>query len=239
MAKEFFRMQLLKKNGIILFWALLFIDCYFIFVNKLHLHTYTKVLLMPVLMFYIFLNAKRKKFQRSKTIVFVAFLSAWVGDILLLKAGDSFFISGMIFFLITHLAYIVFFYRANPITETKTYDNLIIATIIVAGLVFAFHSTIKYSLQAYKTFKYPVYIYMVVIGTMAILAGNLYGNRSKKSLAINFFIPGAFLFMVSDAALAFFKFRYTDVEFLAVIVMLTYGYAQCLFAQGFTKYFRS
>ena len=73
---------------------------------------------------------------------------------------------------------------------------------------------------------------------MAVFAANIISDRGKRNLAVQYFIPGAILFMASDATLAVFKFKYVDVNFLQVIVMITYGYAQCLMAQGFTKYLK-
>ncbi|MFX6346370.1 lysoplasmalogenase family protein, partial [Acinetobacter baumannii] len=49
--------------------------------------------------------------------------------------------------------------------------------------------------------KLSVKIYVAAISVMAATAANLLGNKLLKILATSFFIPGAILFMVSDATL--------------------------------------
>lgn len=231
-------MQILKKNGIILFWMILFADCYFLYEQKYDYHAYAKMMLLPLLMYYVFANARKKHFIRSKTLVFLGMLFAWVGDILLLQDGDTFFIWGMIAFMATHIFYSIFFYRVHPIAETQSYEVSIISLLIIAGIYYQLYKFLHSDLDLVPQFKIPVYVYGLVIGAMAVFAANIISNRGKRNLAVQYFIPGAILFMASDATLAIFKFKYVDVDFLQVIVMITYGYAQCLMAQGFTKYLK-
>lgn len=79
---------------------------------------------------------------------------------------------------------------------------------------------------------------MLITSTMAVSTVNLLSSRSKKNLVINFFIPGAALFMIFDSVLALKMILYSDVSFLGVVVMVSYGYALSLLADGFTRYFR-
>jgi len=229
-------MQIFKKNGIVLFWALLFADCLFIFLEKLDYHTYLKPLLIPTLVFYIISNTKKNKYKRSKILVIVGLFCSWIGDILLLNEGEAFFIAGSLAFVATHIFYAIFFYRVTPIKSNKSYEALIIATFVMIGIFFLVNSFLRNDIPAY--FTLPFYIYIIAIGIMSILAANLYSDRVRKKLALTYFIPGALLFIVSDATLATHQFKYVDEQFLDVIVMLTYGYAQCFMAQGFTKYLK-
>ena len=50
-----------------------------------------------------------------------------------------------------------------------------------------------------------------------------------------YFIPGAALFVISDALLALQVFMFNDIDLLGISVMLSYGYALSLFADGFSK----
>jgi len=230
-------MRLLKKNGVMLFWALLFLDCYFVFNQQEQYHAYIKVLLIPVLFLFVFLNARKKHFTRSKTLIYLGLIFSWIGDILLLQNDESFFVAGTIAFLATHIFYSIFFYRVHSIGgSTSSYEVVIIATIIIAAFAIFAINFFNEDLPSY--FKLPFYIYLAAIGIMAILATNIYSNRGKQRLAIQYFIPGAALFIISDFVLATHRFVYLDENFLAVIVMLTYGYAQCFLAQGFAKYLK-
>lgn len=231
-------MQILKKNGIILFWIILFTDCFFVYNANWGAHFYTKILLMPILAFYIFLNARKKKFQRSKTLVFLGLACAWIGDILLTKNGDNFFLMGMVAFLGTHIFYSIFFFRIQPIENTTHYETVIVAAMVVIGAYFGLFNFLKVELNSASNLKIPIFIYAIAIGIMAVLATNLFANRGKRNMAIQFFIPGAVLFILSDTTILLHKFKYVDMEFLNVIVMMTYGYAQCMMAQGFTRYLK-
>lgn len=217
---------------------ILFADCYFLYEQKYDYHAYAKVVLLPLLIYYVFANARKKHFIRSKTLVFLGMLFAWIGDILLLQDGDIFFILGMIAFMATHIFYSIFFYRVHRIADTHSYEVSIISVLIIAATYYQLYNFLHNDLDLVAKFKLPVYTYAFLIGAMAVFAANIISDRGKRNLAVQYFIPGAILFMASDATLAVFKFKYVDVNFLQVIVMITYGYAQCLMAQGFTKYLK-
>ena len=84
----------------------------------------------------------------------------------------------------------------------------------------------------------PVKIYMAAICIMTVTAANLLGDKKLKSLGLSYFLPGALLFVLSDSVLAINMFLYKDT-ILHVVVMLSYGYAQCLIVQGFAKYLKA
>lgn len=231
-------MQLLKKNGILLFWLVLFTDCYLIFKGLNEYHAYLKISLVPILAFYIFLNARKKHYIRSKTLVFLGLLCCWIGDIILLKDGTNYFIAGAIAFVGAHIFYSIFLYRVQKINTTESYEIVIIAALILALINYQFFKFLKDDLESIPTLKKLMIVYGFVISITAILASNIYSNKGKRNMALQFFIPAIILLLISDGIIVIYKYKYTDESFLKVIIMLTYGYGQCLFAQGFTKYLK-
>ncbi|RTL56595.1 MAG: lysoplasmalogenase [Sphingobacteriales bacterium] len=227
-------MRLLKKHGILVFWFFLLADCYLLLTEKEQLQIFTKPLLIPILLFFIFLNAKHNLFKHTKTLVFLAFVFAWIGDILLMGKGTLFFIFGMVAFIVAHIFFIITFLRMHQ-PELKHSQEAFIGVVILFCWNYLIFHFIGANLGG---MKWPILIYMLIISTMAVSTVNLLSSRSKKNLAINFFIPGAALFMISDSVLALKMFLYTDVSFLGVVVMVSYGYALSLLADGFTRYFR-
>ena len=207
--------------------------------EQLDYHPYLKSMLIPLLGIYVFTNARKKYYFRSKMLIFFGMLFAWIGDILLLQEGDIFFIVGMIAFIGTHIFYGFYFYRLNVLNSTVGTEALVIAIVILLGIGYQTHIFLAADLALVPQLKIPIYIYSTILFLMAAMAANVFGNRSKKSIAITFFIPGAILFIFSDATLAVHKFKYIDVSFLRVIVLISYGYAQCLFSQGFVKHLKS
>jgi len=75
---------------------------------------------------------------------------------------------------------------------------------------------------------------MVFISLMASLAIHTRTNVKIQTLSLYTFIPGALLFVLSDASLAvnMFKMQHIVIE---VLVMLTYGLAQFFITRGFQK----
>jgi hypothetical protein len=74
---------------------------------------------------------------------------------------------------------------------------------------------------------------MVFISTVWVLSFNLTNHPKYKAAAINFFIPGMFLFVLSDGILAFNKFLLHQPERWDIWVMLTYALAQWLLTEGY------
>lgn len=81
----------------------------------------------------------------------------------------------------------------------------------------------------------PVVVYMIVIATMFSSAMMISSNTNTKRYGVNYFVPGAALFVLSDSVLSLNIFAYKNV-FLGVIVMFTYGFAQFFLAKGFKCY---
>ena len=69
---------------------------------------------------------------------------------------------------------------------------------------------------------------------MGALAIHTYANTGVKAIANYTFIPGAALFVTSDALLAINMFR-VHHPILEVLVMFCYGLAQFFIVKGFQK----
>lgn len=230
-------MQLFKKNGIIIFWAVLFADCFFLYNLNYTYHGYLKAALVPILLLYIFLNARKKHYLVSKSLVFMGLFFSWIGDLLLLNDSNGFFMWGMFSFFIAHAFYIIFFFRLHPLNLMKA-TEAILATFVLGFIGYQFYKFLQPELAQMPNLRFSLLGYAVALGLMAILATNTFANKAKRSLAIAYFIPGAGLFIFSEAILVISKFKYPDENYLHVVVVMSYGYAQCLLAQGFTKHLK-
>ena len=224
-------MQLLKKRGIIIFWALLLLDCYFIYTNNNASRIFTKPLLVPILGFYVFLNSKKNYYQTTKVLIFFAFIAAWLGDMLLMGSKEIFFISGMIAFATFHLLIATVFLRFNKIRLVKC-QNAFLALLVY---LFISYRLIKFLKDGLDGFQVPLIIYIVVMGIMVTAVFNQLESSNRRMNAMAFFAPAAILFVISDSTLALQKFKYFNEGFLSVIVMLAYGYSMNLFSEGFAK----
>jgi uncharacterized membrane protein YhhN len=227
-------MQLLKKQGLLIFWGVLLLDCYFIYSGNNHNRLFTKLALVPVLLFYIFLNTKKNVYRTTKSLVFFAFVAAWIGDLLLLNSSKTFFLFGMLCFAIFHILMAATFYRMRRLNIKKGQFAF------MAAIVYAFISfnLIKFLKTDLGELLVPVIGYIIIMGAMVVSAFNLLENNITKPNAITFFIPAALLFIISDTTLALQTFKYQDESILSIIVMLSYGYSISLLGDGFSKYLK-
>jgi uncharacterized membrane protein YhhN len=224
-------MDMLKKRGLLIFWMILLADCYFIYTGNEWNRLFTKPLLVPVALFYIFLNARKNHYRNSKTFIFLGFIFAWIGDLLLMNKGNTFFLAGMVAFMFAHLFFAYTFYKIHRLRFEKSQEAFIAALVLIV----ACYQLLKFISTGIGDFKIPIIIYMIVISIMAIMVANLLGSNVRKTSAILYFLPGAALFILSDALLSLQVFMFNDIDLLSISVMLSYGYAISLFADGFTK----
>lgn len=227
-------MQVIKKQGIIIFWVILFTHCAMIYMGKTQYAQLTKLLLMPVLIIFLAMNAKKNIYTISKVIIYTGLVAAYLGDILLMFNGSNFFLAGMLSFMITHICYTAIFLRMAKVRFTRATEFIVAGVLVTVIAV----KLLQFLTPYLGNLRLPIKIYMVVIAIMAATAANLLGNKLLKVLASTFFVPGAALFVLSDAVLAANHFLYKE-PFLGVVVMMSYGYAQCLLVQGFTRYLRT
>jgi uncharacterized membrane protein YhhN len=184
----------------------------------------SKCLLLPLLIIYLTVSAPNT--TAIKKMALLALFFSWLGDVVLLSEGN-YFVLGMLAFTMAHV-------RNGKILVRLQAFQLTGATWIGLGLALGTISLVYYFLQtSLETFLIPVVVYMVFISTVWVLSFNLTNHPKYKAAAINFFIPGMFLFVLSDGILAFNKFLLHQPERWDIWVMLTYALAQWLLTEGY------
>ncbi len=161
---------------------------------------------------------------------FAGLFFSFLGDLLLTQTGELFFLLGMAAFIGTHICNSIYFLKLQTLSFVKN-PAVLIAAFLLVFVSGAVMGTLGASLGS---FREPIILYMVIICCMAVFATNTYNHPVLKQLAIRYFIPGAALFVLSDALLALNKFAYHET-YLDLAVMLTYGAAQCLLVMGFSR----
>jgi uncharacterized membrane protein YhhN len=184
----------------------------------------SKCLLLPLLIIYLTVSTPNT--TAIKKMALLALFFSWLGDVVLLSEGN-YFVLGMLAFTMAHV-------RNGKILVRLQAFQLTGATWIGLGLALGTISLVYYFLQtSLETFLIPVVVYMVFISTVWVLSFNLTNHPKYKAAAINFFIPGMFLFVLSDGILAFNKFLLHQPERWDIWVMLTYALAQWLLTEGY------
>lgn len=196
----------------------------------------TKVLLLPTLMIFLIVQESFKKYDNTKWLIVAAMFGSFLGDVLL--TYPDYFIAGMVAFMSTHIFNIIFFNKQNGIglTKSKKFITFFVLLGIFCGLIFI---QLK---GAMGVLIYPVFVYMLLISSSALMAIHAGGNLKAILISKLFWLPGMLFFISSDTVLAFNKFSWEKsglhIQNIGLVTMLTYGIAQLLLTKGFQLYFK-
>ena len=221
--------MLVKKYWIHCFLLLLIADTISAAVDWKGGHFFFKSLLMPVLMIGL-LHHKRVTAEKNWRLILAGLITAWAGDVLLLFSEDrqQFFMFGLVCFLCTHLAYILYFSRYHRGIFLYIKGHLLLTAIVVLYAVLL----LLFLWNGLGSLLIPVVIYTVLITTM-VLQSFAAKNFSLAKRG-NQFVAGAIMFVVSDSVLAIAKFHKPFLLSDAAII-LTYGIAQLLIVDSAVK----
>jgi uncharacterized membrane protein YhhN len=145
------------------------------------------------------------------------------------------FIFGISAFLIAQIFFIVFFYRLKRFTAKYRVFTFITGSFVTLYIMLLLY--IIWGNVSLQSLQIPVAVYAVILGCMLVSAINTIKNRSIKRIALNYFIPGAGLFVLSDSILAINKFSH-PFYYGSVAVMLTYGAAIFLLGIGIIRFLK-
>lgn len=217
-----------KKNKLfsILYLFIFLIQLYAEYNTNNTLRILSKPLIVIVLLCWIYSSTRLStSFHKS---IFSGLIFAWIGDILLmLQSGNSsFFISGLIAFLICHIFYIRAFTLDYLLAPKQKNPYFIIGIIVFAIFCAALFIYLEPHLGAMQV---PVLIYAIIISIMAMMAVSRFGRVNLFSFEIIFY--GAVLFLFSDSMLAYNKFV-APLPNAGLVIMASYMLAQYLIVLG-------
>ena len=210
-----------KILPLIAFMLFCLIDFFGIYLDKQMMVNFAKPMLMITLFWYYYSNAKKL----NKYFVLGLFFS-FLGDILLLGAGEMYFVFGLLFFLIAHVFYIIIVLKIIQITKPKEF---IIASVPFLLLFLVLMNVLYAGLGAIKI---PVIIYAITISFFGIVSLILYLQaKTKISMLL---LVGVLTFITSDTILALNLF-YKKQSFYPLLIMMTYVLAQYLICRFVLK----
>lgn len=140
-----------------------------------------------------------------------------IGDVLLMLPRDR-FVAGLASFLLAHLAYLVAFTTEVPIGTNPALGLSLVA--VAAPALWLLWPGLG-------TRRIPVLLY---VATILLMVSQAWGwGLALPTLGSMFAAAGASLFMVSDAILAFDRFR-RPIRSAQTLIMSSYVAAQALIA---------
>jgi len=187
---------------------------------------FSKPLITISLMAWLYSSTNLK--GRFHKRIFMGLVFAFAGDVLLLQqlGRPSFFIYGLIAFLLCHIFYIRAFtldHKSNPKHRTPYFLWIVgVFAIFCSGLFF-------YLQPKLGAMQFPVLMYAIIITIMALMAVNRYGKVNIFSFKL--ILYGALFFLLSASVLAINKFA-QPISQAGVLIMATYMIAQYLIVYG-------
>lgn len=174
---------------------------------------FVKPLLMPVLLVGFLFAVPRVRSELA-LLATLALVLSWLGDVTLGSVGEIWFLVGLGFFLLAHVAYVVLFLRKLRSKPLSWWALVYVAWWL--GLVLVLWPHLG-SLLA------PVAVYGLVLGAMGAI-----GLSCNRWIAL-----GGALFVISDSLLGLNRFHPDfELPLVHVLIMLTYIAAQGLIAYG-------
>ncbi len=208
-----------------------FIYLLIILLGQENMAWYLKPFLLPFLLIAVFFT---KNFF-TKTYLLIALAFSWMGDIVLMFAhkGEIYFILGLLLFLVSHIFYIILFYKQKPARALAKGPGFLIASLFILVYLVAMLYLLFPKLGPLKI---PVMVYAITISTMLYFALSCF--FSWKSHGKFFVLIGAISFVCSDSLLAINKF-YAPIYHSSFWIMITYLIAQACITFGIIRKHKS
>ncbi|MFT5249001.1 MAG: putative membrane protein YhhN [bacterium] len=210
-----------KIVPLIAFIIFCLVDFFGIYLEKQMIINFAKPMLMITLSWYYYSNTKKINIHFTLGLFF-----SFLGDVLLLGTGETYFIFGLLFFLIAHIFYIIMVIKMIRNTKPKEF----IIACIPFLLLFIVLINVLYA--GLGSMKIPVIVYAMTISFFGIVSLILYlQTKTKTSLLL---VVGVLIFITSDTILALNLF-YKKQSFYPLLIMLTYVLAQYLICRFVLK----
>ncbi|MCP4457257.1 MAG: lysoplasmalogenase [Cytophagales bacterium] len=197
------------------------------FLDQPDMIIYSKPMLMPALIFFIYHQSRGYVTKRTMLVV-LALIFSWLGDLALMKDGeDLYFLLGLGAFLFAQLTYTYVYYKSTfqkPIFQLMPLLPILTFTIFLLTFVLR---------NAPTDMQIPIVIYAICITAMACMARLRMGLTSNFSF--QWVMLGSLLFVISDSAIAIDKF-YRPIPYDEVVIMSTYIAAQVIIVIGISKH---
>lgn len=188
-------------------------------------HMIFKPLIMPSAIYFLIRYLSHLKFYKT---MLLAFLFAWLGDILLLgqEIDELFFIGGLAAFLFSHIAYIYYF-KKSAYRKLRSYKGIAVLQFLMVLIALSFYLLMYSNLGEIWL---PVLFYVTTIGLMGVTALGRYARVNMD--AFSYTVIGAFVFILSDSIIGYNKFV-NPIPFADSMIMIFYCTAQYMILKGF------
>ena len=196
------------------------------FLDMQDLHDMSKALLMPILVYLLFVVADGV-ITLPRLLIAAALIFSWGGDILLIKKGEEiYFLAGLSSFLIAQLLYSFIMFKSTfskPTIKIKPIIPVIIYGIVLLGSI----------VPNVGSLAIPIIVYSGCI--LMMVSSSILRNKLTSDESFQWAMYGAILFILSDSMIAINKFV-IEIPLAEALIMITYITAQYLIVRGILKH---
>jgi len=193
-------------------------------IDNVDLANFSKVLLMPFLIYYV-VESTKGKVNKQILLLALALVFSWVGDLFLIK--EDYFLFGIGAFLLAQITYIFIFYQA--VNERFSFS-------LLKALPYLIYATLLLYLVLPNAgnLQIPISVYGMILVGMGCFSLCRSGNTNRTSLI--FAVAGSTLFIISDSLIALNMF-YAEIPARGLWVMSTYILAQFFLVNGIIRHY--
>ncbi len=214
--------KVMKYVFIIIFAVSLGVHLYASLKQDKRIRNYSKPFLLLALLGWYCLSA-----DRIALTVVLALVFSWLGDVLLMPKGVKWFTAGGISFMVSHFFFVLSYAQYVDFTKIALPVIILLALFFIITVTIIFHHLREH---LPKALFYPMYLYLLINGTMNCFAFFRYLSNSTAGGLIT--VIGAVLFFISDASLFFVRFHKNSALKTHFLVMLTYSIGEFLIVLG-------
>lgn len=234
-------MKLFKKYGILAFWAVLLMDLLLLNYGFNSYRQYTSLVIIPTLMAIFWAGTRRSKHYTKKIIVYITLLFFGVAYYFLYKSSIN---NPLEFFKMFYVAeglailgLIYLFFGMQPL-NFKDAPWALLGFVLAAIACFVSYKIIQFAQG--NTVSSIVISIMLLMCILQIFAFNVYENKQKKKLAIEGFMPGSILILVSLLILlGYWLVVYgEDTKVMLMASILCNAFGLSLITQNLVKYLK-
>ncbi|WP_319273418.1 lysoplasmalogenase [uncultured Draconibacterium sp.] len=215
----------------ILFIAIVVADLAGEYLQNPQIDHIAKPLLLIWIAGYFFLHSKNID-KKVLLLAGCAFLFSWIGDLLMMFAAEfTFFVFGIVSFLVAQVFYIFVFLRTIDLSGKTPFlrkKPMWLIPYLAYGLIVYIVLFPKLDM----VLSIAIFIYVVAILTMSAMALNRFGNGHPISFSLVF--AGSLFFVLSDSLIAINRFL-IEIPYEGLLIMITYIAAQYLIMLGLLK----
>lgn len=219
-----------RKRTLTLYWIVLVVHCVFMYFELPYIAV-TKPMFVPLLLLQILLNDHNIGSPAGKFVFYIGLMLSFLGDVLLIVITDTFFLGGMITFLFVNLFYSYSFFSLTRFRIPKVLP--VLGTVIM--LYFIAEFLFRFLGDELGSYKLPGIAYVMAISLTVLTAVNAAGVERYRTVALNYLIPGAMIFVIEHIIVALNKFHLGRSNNLYIAGIITYCWTQYLFVKGVLK----